>query len=108
MTSVTSHSLNVTSLRPFLHHLPDIAYNNGCGNIFSDGKSIFQPNGSHWRQISLLRNIRGMLPANVAMASFSLDDEFRASFKSEDGAKNDLSPMGDALDHKRKASGFNN
>ncbi len=55
------------------------------------------------------------LGANVALASFNLD-EFRANFKSEDGAKNVLSPMDGvlnrkvddgALNRKRKASQIN-
>jgi hypothetical protein len=47
------------------------------------------------------------LGANVALASFSLD-EFRANFKSEDEAKIVLPPMDDALDRKRKAIEINN
>jgi hypothetical protein len=47
------------------------------------------------------------LGANVALASFR-PDEFRGIFKSEDEAKNVLSPMGDAnLNRKRKASEIN-
>jgi hypothetical protein len=49
----------------------------------------------------------GALGKNVALASFTLD-EFRARFKSEDEAKNVLSPMDDALKLKRKASKINN
>jgi hypothetical protein len=49
----------------------------------------------------------GALGKNVALASFNLD-EFRANFKSEDEAKNVLSPMDDALNRKRKASEINN
>jgi len=47
------------------------------------------------------------LGANVALASFSLD-ELRANFKSEDEAKNILPLMDDALDRKRKASEIDN
>jgi hypothetical protein len=46
------------------------------------------------------------LGANVALASFNVD-EFRVNFKSEDEAKNVLSPMDDALNRKRKASEIN-
>jgi len=56
------------------------------------------------------------LGANVALASLNVD-EFRATFKSEDEAKNVLSPMDDALNRrkmddalnrKRKATDINN
>ncbi len=47
------------------------------------------------------------LGANVALVSFNLD-EFRANFKSEDEAKDVLSPMDDALKRKRKATKINN
>jgi hypothetical protein len=46
------------------------------------------------------------LGANVALASFDVD-EFRANFKSEDEARNVLSPMDDALNCKRKAGEIN-
>jgi hypothetical protein len=46
-----------------------------------------------------VREAIGALGKNVPLASFNLD-EFRANFKSEDEAKNVLSPMEDALKHK--------
>jgi hypothetical protein len=55
---------------------------------------------------SVQRAIRA-LGVNVALASFRLD-EFRAIFRSEDEARNVLSPMDDALNRKRKASEINN
>jgi hypothetical protein len=47
------------------------------------------------------------LGANVALASFNLD-LFRATFRSDDEAKNVLPPMDDALNRKQKASEINN
>jgi hypothetical protein len=47
------------------------------------------------------------LGADVALASFRLDN-FRAIFRSEDEARNVLSPMDDALNCKRKASEIDN
>jgi hypothetical protein len=44
--------------------------------------------------------------ANVALASLNIDT-FRVKFISEDEGKDVLSPMDDALNHKRKASEIN-
>jgi hypothetical protein len=51
--------LEFTSLHPFSNHVPGVAYNNGCGNIFRDGEST---SSFSTKRVSLVADIASPYP----------------------------------------------